>query len=132
MNIASIHSQGQSGEQHQAATTESVRPAKPKILIVDDEGPICRVAEAILDSIGIETIIASSGEEAVKLYQASAGTERTIDLVVMDLALPGGMSGLETAELLRAIDSRVKIILSSGYLEPTARATAIENGFAGI
>ena len=50
----------------------------------------------------------------------------------MDLALPGGMSGLETTDLLRQMDSSVAVIASSGYLQQNARAAALERGFAGI
>ena len=52
--------------------------------------------------------------------------------VVMDLALPGGISGLEATIAIKQIDGRAKIIVSSGYLEQNARGAALEHGFAGI
>jgi DNA-binding NarL/FixJ family response regulator len=50
----------------------------------------------------------------------------------MDLALPGGISGLEATLAIKQIDGSAKVIVSSGYLEQNARNAALEHGFAGI
>ena len=53
-------------------------------------------------------------------------------VVVMDLALPGGISGLEATIAIKQVNSNAKIIVSSGYLEQQARGAALEHGFAGM
>ena len=50
----------------------------------------------------------------------------------MDLALPGGMSGLEATLAIKQLDPDAQVIVSSGYLEQNARSAALEHGFAGI
>lgn len=130
MNTATLHPPASAPGPH--AANAPAPSSKPRVLVVDDEGPICRIAEAILATIGFESTLVPSGEAALESYQAARQGGRPYALVLMDLALPGGMSGLETADRLRHLDSGVKIIISSGYLEPNARAAALESGFAGI
>ncbi|KZM51023.1 ATP-binding protein [Labrenzia sp. OB1] len=65
------------------------------VLIVDDNDTNCRLLEALLESFGISSEIARSGEQAIGLVGKS-----TFDAVLLDLHMPG-MSGVETAEELR-------------------------------
>jgi DNA-binding NarL/FixJ family response regulator len=55
-----------------------------------------------------------------------------IDVIVMDLALPGGISGVETLGCLREINPNVRAIACSGYLEAKSREAALRTGFAGV
>lgn len=104
----------------------------PGILIVDDEAPMQMLASTIVNRLGYASATASSGEEAVKVYAEARQNGETFAAVVMDLALPGGMSGLEATIAIKQIEAGAKIIVSSGYLEQNARAAALEHGFAGI
>lgn len=106
--------------------------ATPRILVVDDEQAMQLLASAIIRRLGYESDTASSGEEAVELVRAAAENGRTYSAVVMDLALPGGISGLEATLAIKQIDAGSKVIVSSGYLEQHARNAALEHGFAGI
>lgn len=118
----------------ESATTEAPQQeaVTPSILIVDDEAPMQMLASTIVDRLGYESATASSGEEAVKVYAEARQNGETFAAVVMDLALPGGMSGLEATIAIKQIEAGAKIIVSSGYLEQNARAAALEHGFAGI
>lgn len=113
------------------ATTAPVSQA-PRILVVDDEQAMQLLAAAIIKKSGFEADSASSGEEAVELYRKSAQDGQPYSAVVMDLALPGGISGLEATLAIKQIDGNAKVIVSSGYLEQNARNAALEHGFAGI
>lgn len=114
-------------EQEVLDETQAVR-----VLVVDDESAMRMMTSAIVDSMGYEPIAVQSGEEAIAAYRDHRDRDEAIQAVVMDLALPGGMSGLEATDALREIDPEVKIIASSGYLQQNARTAAIERGFAGI
>ena len=103
-----------------------------RVLIVDDETAMCMMTSAIVKSMGYLPIAVASGEEAIAVFQEHRDRNEAIQAVVMDLALPGGISGLETTDALKEIDPNVKIIASSGYLQQNARSAAIERGFAGI
>lgn len=107
-------------------------PTVARILVVDDEQAMQLLAAAIIKKSGFEADSASSGEEAVELYRTSVQEGRPYAAVVMDLALPGGISGLEATLAIKQIDGNARVIVSSGYLEQNARNAALEHGFAGI
>jgi two-component system, OmpR family, KDP operon response regulator KdpE len=66
------------------------------ILLIDDEPQIRRVLRAALASQGAIVIDLQSGEEALELLR-----ERTIDLILLDLNMPG-MGGLDTCRAIRS------------------------------
>ncbi|MCB1229610.1 MAG: response regulator [Verrucomicrobiae bacterium] len=103
-----------------------------RVLVVDDEVGMRALSCAIIKSLGFQAIAVNTGEEAIETYRQHLQRSEPISAVIMDLALPGGMSGLETTDLLRQMDSSVAVIASSGYLQQNARAAALERGFAGI
>jgi CheY-like chemotaxis protein len=106
--------------------------ASLRILVVDDEQTMQILASTIIRKLGYQADAASSGEEAVELFRQAALSGRPYAAVVMDLALPGGISGLEATLAIKQVDGGAKVIVSSGYLEQHARNAALEHGFAGI
>ncbi|MBI1317618.1 MAG: transporter substrate-binding domain-containing protein [Candidatus Hydrogenedens sp.] len=73
--------------------------SKLRVLVVDDSESSREILAAMLESFGIETRMAISGEEAIALF-ADADRERPFDLVLMDWRLPG-MSGIQAAQSIR-------------------------------
>src|SRR6056297_3134463 len=114
------------------AASAQAETAKNRILVVDDEAPMQVLASTIVSRLGYDCDTASSGEESVAAYRAARTEGNPFTAVVMDLALPGGMSGLEATLAIKQTDPNAKVIVSSGYLEQNARAAALEHGFAGI
>lgn len=113
-------------------TNEDVLTAKHRVLVVDDEQAMQALAYTILDRLGHSPFTVGSGEDAIEAYRDAYERNEPFSAVVMDLALPGGISGLEATIAIKQIDGRAKIIVSSGYLEQNARGAALEHGFAGI
>ncbi len=103
-----------------------------RVMVVDDETGMQAMAKAILEALGHQVILAGSGEEAVEKYRESLMAGQPIELVVMDLALPGGISGIEARQQLAAMDPGVRVIASSGYLGENARVAARQQGFIGV
>ena len=114
------------------SSESSAQTGGARVLIVDDEATMQVLASTILQKLGHETDTASSGEEAVEKYKEAIESNNPFSVVVMDLALPGGISGLEATIAIKQIDSNAKIVVSSGYLEQQARGAALEHGFAGM
>jgi two-component system response regulator VicR len=70
------------------------------ILVIDDDDLICSLVTHSLAKEDYNVITAADGQEGVEQFEA----ERP-DLVVVDIAMPG-MSGLEVAQMMRAIEQR--------------------------
>ena len=95
------------------------------ILLIDDEDMILREVSQMLEMIGYQVACANGGREAVELFK---GRESLIDLVILDLIMPG-MNGEQTFNMLRVINPRVKVLLASGYsINETARRILENNG----
>src|SRR2546427_379323 len=79
-----------------------------KVLVVDDERKMRRVLQIQLERMGIDSVPAESGEEALDRFQAEK-----IDLVLTDLKMPG-MSGLELLARVRELDAAVLVTGETG------------------
>lgn len=84
---------------------------KEKILIVEDETMIAEVLGDIVAAMGMTSIWAAHGAEALEYAEKDH-----FDLVIMDLELPE-MPGTEVAMKLLEFDPALKIIYSTGYSE---------------
>jgi two-component system, cell cycle sensor histidine kinase and response regulator CckA len=82
------------------------------ILYVDDEEMLQNLGQTVLSSFGYRVLTASSGAEALEIFDHLAGE---IDLVVTDLVMPG-MSGRELMDQLRRRAPGLRILCSSGYV----------------
>jgi len=98
------------------------------ILLVDDEEMIVEIGEEILQKLGYTVLSARSGQESLKIYHENSGT---INLIILDMIMPG-MSGKETYEALKRLNSGVKILLSSGYSMKDQTTRILENGCDGF
>ncbi len=85
------------------------------ILLMDDEETIRDVANEILSKNGFKFLSAENGDEAIRIYKEYLDQGERIDLVILDLTIPGGLGGNETLNELKKLDPDVKAIVSSGY-----------------
>ena len=82
------------------------------VLVVEDDQLIQSVVEESLSDGGFETVIASSGEDAVALLDASSGKYRAL---VTDINLrPGRLDGWHVARHAREIDPNFPVVYASG------------------
>ena len=98
------------------------------VLVVDDEEPLRKLSKEILESAKYNVIIASDGEEAVRLFEENKGV---VKLVILDLIMPG-LGGHDTYKRIRAIDPSVKVLLSSGFSRAVGLGWTREKGVAGF
>ncbi len=82
-----------------------------RILVVDDEEVMRITAQAILEDLGYEVILANDGEQAVKVYEKN---QEDIDLVILDMVMPI-MNGRDCFLRLKELDINVRVILASGF-----------------
>lgn len=88
---------------------------KGRILLVDDEPVLRAMASTVLIAHGWEVMNASSAEEAEELLKYCVWNRSPIDLVILDLILPGGMSGMEAVVTLRKHQPTMRIVASSSF-----------------
>ena len=86
-------------------------PAKPLLLLVEDEPSMCAFLRASFSSRGYRLIEAGTGAEGL-----SAAASRNPDLILLDLGLPD-MDGLEVAQRLRDWATTPIIVLSARGME---------------
>ncbi len=99
------------------------------VMIMDDEEMLRDVAQSMLSLLGHTSILVENGEQALDQYQSLRDRGVSIDLVIMDLTIPGGMGGQEAAKKLLQIDPGAKIIVASGYSTDPIMANYREYGF---
>lgn len=96
---------------------DAVTPAwngEGRALVVDDEDSVRMLAKAMLRRVGFEVMTASNGTEALQRFREAPNSFR---VVLLDLTMPG-MDGLAVAREMHAIDSDVRIVLTTGYSAP--------------
>ena len=106
--------------------------ARGRVLVMDDEEPIRRVAERVLSGLGCEVEVAADGAAAVACYRAAREGGHPFDLVVLDLTVPGGMGGVEALAQIHQLDPRVQVVVSSGYSDAAALADHLAHGFVAV
>jgi DNA-binding response OmpR family regulator len=91
------------------------------VLVVDDELRITRLVRDYLRQAGFGVVEASDGPGALR-----AAREHALDLVVLDLGLPG-LDGLDVTRRLRS-ESNVPIIIVTARAEESDRIVGLELG----
>jgi PAS domain S-box-containing protein len=111
---------------------QKTRPAmkSARIMVMDDDKMIRDVATAQLSMLGHEVISVSDGEQAINKYQELQDNKLPVDLVIMDLTIPGGMGGQEACQKLLQIDPTAKIVVASGYSNDPVMADFRKHGFS--
>ena len=93
-----------------------------RILVVDDEKIIRDSCYRVLSKEEYKVEIVASGEAAVKRVQ-----EASFDLILLDLKMPG-MDGLETLRFFKEQDSKIVVVIITGYPDVETAVKAIKLG----
>jgi PAS domain S-box-containing protein len=81
------------------------------VLLVDDEASLREVGRETLSFFGYRPLLADSGEAALSVYRDQ---HRTIDVIVLDLSMPG-MGGKQCLAGILDINPHARVIIASGY-----------------
>jgi PAS domain S-box-containing protein len=88
------------------------------VLIVEDEDHLRLAMAKVLSKTGLETFEAANGSAAIDLLRAKGGE---IDLILLDLTIPGRSSAEVLAQAAMARPDDMKVILASAYCEEVAK-----------
>lgn len=92
-----------------ATITPFPRQTPPTILVVEDEVLMRSLISDELRARGFKVVEASSADDAIAVLETMR-----VDLLFVDIHLPGPCSGLEVARLVRARALPTRILLTSG------------------
>ena len=84
------------------------------VLLAEDEPNMLFLLEKLFVRRGYQILKATNGQEALDLYQRHKGD---IAVIFLDMGLPK-ISGRDILHKIRSENPDVKIILTSGYIEP--------------
>ena len=84
---------------------------KLNVLIIDDEKEVAKTVSDMLFILGYAAKAICEPEKAINYYR---NNWKSIDLVIIDMIMPG-MDGKETFNTLKQINPEIKAIISSGY-----------------
>src|SRR5450631_3040537 len=93
------------------------KPPKLKIMVVDDEPMVCEAIRMLLSFDGHEVVPASSGSEALALFEQGG-----FDVVITDYHMPK-MKGDELAQAIKARQPGQPVIMITAYAEMLKTST---------
>ena len=99
-------------QKEQTPAQRSIPKGTERILLVEDEELLRRQVRAVLTALGYHVYVAGAASEALDVWHAQSGA---FDLLLTDMVMPGGTSGLELAEQLSAFKPSLKVVVSTGY-----------------
>lgn len=111
---------------------ERLLEGRGRVLLMDDEESVRKIAGQMLQRLGYEVQCAKDGVEGIALYEKAKESGEPFDAVIMDLTIPGGMGGKDAVRNLLKIDPEVKAIVSSGYSNDQIMSNFKEFGFSGM
>ena len=94
-----------------------------KVLILEDEEAIRAFVVLNLQRAGYETLEASTGEEALALFDRNPD----IDIAVLDVMLPG-IDGLEVCKTIRASNQKIGIMMLTAKTQETDKEARLITG----
>jgi diguanylate cyclase (GGDEF)-like protein len=69
-------------------------------------------------SIGFEVHSRNQGEAAIEAVKASIAANQPYAIVFLDIRMPPGMDGIETAQQIRQLDPNINIVIVTGSISP--------------
>ena len=98
------------------------------ILIIDDEEQILKLSVKMLSKYGYKVLSSNNTEDAPTLYKNNIGQ---ISIVILDMVMPG-MTWEQTLGKLIDINSKIKVLLSSGFSETIEKEEIKKYGAFGF
>jgi PAS domain S-box-containing protein len=97
------------------AAIQSPQPADlargARVLLVEDDDAVRTVSEDLLAELGCVVFSESDGAGALRRLEGA----EPFDLVISDIVMPGGVSGIELARAAGTLRPGLKVILTTGY-----------------
>jgi two-component system CheB/CheR fusion protein len=107
--------------QSSAPEEKAKKGSGQRILLLEDDPFVRETVTGQLESLDYQVTAVASGAEALAQLRGGAG----FDLLLADIVLPGGTSGIDIAELASSARPATRVLLMSGYANAPAAAERI-------
>jgi signal transduction histidine kinase/CheY-like chemotaxis protein len=111
---------------HEIASQPAFDAGSARILLVEDDQTVAEATQDLLHAMGFDTRVAGDGPAALAFLE----NDPKLSLVMSDVVMPGGVSGLDLARTLRDRRPELPVILTTGYSSHASEVVA--EGFALI
>jgi two-component system NtrC family sensor kinase len=105
------------------AAAHAPRPASGVVLLVEDNEEVAAASMAMLESLGYSVTWFSAAMRALQHLENG----NRVDLILTDIVMPGGVSGIDLARTVRQCYPNVPVLLTTGY--SAAARDAAHEGF---
>jgi CheY-like chemotaxis protein len=96
-----------------------------QVLLVEDDNEVAALTREMLSYLGFSVVHVASADAAL----GALANARSLDLVLSDIMMPGGVSGLQLAREIRRRQPNLPVVLVTGYAEAAAN---MEDGKFGL
>jgi CheY-like chemotaxis protein len=99
---------------------------------VEDNDEVAAGTEALLQMMGHQVQCVFNADTALRLFdearkkQAATGEPLPFDLVISDIHMPGKANGIDLAEAVQTFETKLPVILVTGYAEELDRARSVD------
>jgi signal transduction histidine kinase/CheY-like chemotaxis protein len=115
------------GDEQPATAVPVASGGSETVLVVEDEMVLREMAREFLASCGYKILEAGSGREALQVWWQHRAE---IDLLLTDMKMPEGVSGMELAEKMLAEQPALRVIFTSGYSDDMFSPEVLERNNA--
>ena len=95
---------------------------KARILVVDDELPVCKSISYALEREDYDVDRVLSGEEALQRLRS-----HSYEVMIVDLMMPG-LSGMDVLTAARKTDAEISIIMMTAYPSTRTAVQSVKEG----
>jgi len=92
------------------------------VLVVEDDPGVRQVAVSTLKSLGFAVQEAETGDQAANLLRSG----KDVRLVLSDIRMPGELTGIDLARLVKQEWPAVRVLLTTGYVDGTDSLDGID------
>ena len=100
--------QNKRSNEHKVASNVQMNNQAPTVLIVDDKEVQRALVQMYLNQLGVNSLQANNGENAVEVFKANH-----VDLILMDVQMPV-MNGFDASQRIKVLSPQTPIIALSG------------------